>query len=118
MQTESYMTLELIGQNNPVDFIESMTGVRGVLALCKYSQPRGRSIPFMLLTLLQPIEEIGVIAPHGICSGVGERRVPTVHTIPEAGTTCAVNVTNVVFPPGSYCFYKTAKICPPSKRAS
>ena len=42
MQTESYMTLELIGQYNPVDFVESMSGSRGVLALCKYSQPRGK----------------------------------------------------------------------------
>uniref|UniRef100_A0A5K3EJ85 Kringle domain-containing protein n=1 Tax=Mesocestoides corti TaxID=53468 RepID=A0A5K3EJ85_MESCO len=98
MQTESYMTLELIGQNNPVDFVESMSGVRAVLALCKYSQPR---------------EEVGVLSPQGFCHGVGERRVPTVHTLHDSGTTCAVNVTNVVFPSGSYCFYRTAKVCPP-----
>ncbi|KAH9277864.1 Plasminogen [Echinococcus granulosus] len=98
MQSESYLTLELIGQNNPVDFVESMSGVRGVLALCKYSQPR---------------DEIGILAPQGFCRGVGERPVPTVHTLHDAGTTCAVNVTNIVFPTGSYCFYRTAKVCPP-----
>ena len=61
------------------------------------------------------LDEIGILAPQGFCQGVGERRVPTVHYMHDAGTTCAVNVTNVVFPAGSYCFYRTAKVCPPGE---
>ncbi|KAM7533029.1 hypothetical protein Aperf_G00000119698 [Anoplocephala perfoliata] len=98
MQTGSYQSLELIGQTTPVDFIESKFGVRAVLALCKYSQPR---------------DEVGILAPQGFCRGVGERRVPTLHLLHDAGTICAVNVTNVAFPFGSYCFYRTTKVCPP-----
>nr|VZI08875.1 unnamed protein product [Spirometra erinaceieuropaei] len=97
MQTEPYLTLELSGNNNPVDVIDSVTGVRAVLAVCKYSQPR---------------EEIGVLSGSGRCDGIGYRQVPSIHPGPEPITTCAVNVTGITFPPGSYCFYKTSTVCP------